>query len=154
MTNPDPFECEPEARWYWKDDDGKWQKYRKLDSDLIEITSQSGGDKVKILDGEYEASVKNREQRKTIGGESRKIMRATWFIEEDVRDSKGKLVYTPLEEDVCEQLSEAYLTEQWGVRIDIGDRYFILSRAGPGRMFRHADTLESKCTKRIPRERY
>jgi hypothetical protein len=75
MSKPDPFECEPEARWYWKDDDGKWKKYPKLDSDLIEITSQTGNNKVKILDGAYEVSVNNREQRKTIGGSTRKVMR-------------------------------------------------------------------------------
>jgi hypothetical protein len=75
MSKPDPFDCEPEARWYWKDDNGKWNKYLKLDSDLIEITSQTGGDKVKVLDGMYEVSVKSREQRKTIGGKTRKIMR-------------------------------------------------------------------------------
>jgi hypothetical protein len=66
------------------------------------------------------------------------ISRASWFIEEDVHDSKGKPVLIPLEEDVCQQLSEAYLTKQWGQKIVIGDHYFILSRTGTGRMYRYS----------------
>jgi hypothetical protein len=69
-----------------------------------------------------------------------RFFRATWFIEEDERDSKGKLVFTPLEEDVCQQLSEAYLTEKWNKEIVIGDQRFIISRPGVGRMYRHVNT--------------
>lgn len=66
---------EPEARWYWLDEDREWKKFMKLDSDLIEIASQSGDKVVKILGGLYEADIDARAYKKASTGFVRKIMR-------------------------------------------------------------------------------